>query len=387
MITAEEIRKKSENLYVEYLRSIIIEETFFPKVIRSDKSVSSDFNEMRKELENVIKHSKDRKEFGYTIVYDEKPTNTRKHGIQSSIKEINFQTEIDFLKYIHKEKEVAEFRTNCSLILSKFSELKEWICKHPNKVIENQNQWDDILKVCHYFKQKPINNDLYIRELPIEVHTKFIKNNEGIIRELLNILIKDYVQQNEKDFEKCFNLKCIEPLIRFRILDKQISQNYFYGIDDLSIPISQFEQLKLPLINVFVVENKTNLLTIALTLPKIEKTIVIFGSGYKVENLKNVKWLEQVKLFYWGDLDVHGFEILSQFRGYFRNVKSFLMDKDTFNKFFENDSGMSSKVIAKNLTDDEKQLYELLKNNNWRLEQEKIRLEYVKKSIEMSLAL
>ena len=77
MITVTEIKKKSENLYTEYLKSIVSGETFFPKTIRSDKSVSNDFGEMRKELAEVIGHSKDNKNYGYTINY--KQINTRKH--------------------------------------------------------------------------------------------------------------------------------------------------------------------------------------------------------------------------------------------------------------------------------------------------------------------
>jgi len=388
MITAGEIKKKSAAIYTEYLKSVISGDTFFPKAIRSDKSVSSDFSEMRKELAEVIKFSKDRKEFGYTVFY--KQINTRRHGLQNLPIEISFQSEIDFLKYLHKEKEAAEFRVNCSLILSEFPELKKWIYKYPLKVIDNQTKWNDLLKVCSYFKINP-NPNLYIRELPIRVHTKFIENNKGIVKELLDILIKGYIRQDETDFEKRFNLKYPEPTVRFRLLDKNISRQYFSGIDDLSISIGRFEQLKLPVKNVFIVENKTNLHTIAenlaisLTLPELEKTIVLFGGGYKVENLKNVKWFEQINLFYWGDLDVHGFEILSQFRGYFPHVKSFLMDEATF-KQFENEKGegkpgKTSVPYLKNLTEEEHRLYVLLKAGNWRLEQEKISFEYVNEII------
>ncbi|GHV07970.1 hypothetical protein FACS1894160_1480 [Bacteroidia bacterium] len=379
MITASEIKKKSENIYREYLQSVVSGEIFFPKILRSNKSVSSDFNEMRKELAEVIEYSKDRKGFGYTIIY--KQINTRNHGTQSLPEEISFQTEADFLKYLHKEKEVATFRINTQVILSRFHELKDWITKYPQKVIDNQEDWEGILKVCTYFKDNPVPN-LYIRELPIQVHTKFVENNKLIIKELLDILIVDFVKPEETNFEKRFNLKFAEPLVRFRILDTNIAQTYFSGIDDLSVPISQFEKLNLPIKNVLIVENKTNLLTIALTLPELEKTIVIFGSGYKVENLKNVDWFKQTRLFYWGDLDAQGFEILSQFRVYFSHVKSILMDKQTFEKFFENDKGTPSKITIKlNLTDEEQKLYELLKANNWRLEQEKILQRYVNEII------
>lgn len=85
-----------------------------------------------------------------------------------------------------------------------------------------------------------------------------------------------------------------------------------------------------------------------------------------------------------GDLDAQGFEILSQFRGYFPSVKSILMDKLTFDKYFENGKGTPSKIsIVSNLTVEERQLYKLLKEKNRRLEQEKIPFEYANEMITM----
>jgi hypothetical protein len=218
---------------------------------------------------------------------------------------------------------------------------------------------------------------LYIRELPIKVHTKFIELNQSLIKELLNILISEHINSEEKQFEKRFNLKYAEPQIRFKVLDKEIAEKSFSAIDNIAVPISQFESLNLPINKVLVVENKTTLYT-ALTLPKMEKTIAIFGSGYSVANLKNVKWFENIELLYWGDIDVQGFEILSQFRGYFQQTKSILMDLVTFEKFFENDLGTQTNIgTSLNLTDSEQELYDILKTNNWRLEQEKIPYDYV----------
>ncbi len=111
----------------------------------------------------------------------------------------------------------------------------------------------------------------------------------------------------------------------------------------------------------------------------MDKTIAIFESGYSVNNLKKTQWFSAVELFYWGDIDVQGFEILSQFRSYFPHAQSMLMDKVTFEKFFENDNGTPTNVSATlNLTEQEQQLYELLKINNWGLEQEKIPLYWIK---------
>jgi len=200
---------------------------------------------------------------------------------------------------------------------------------------------------------------------------------------LLDIIIEPSINISETKFEKRFNLKYNEPLVRFKILDSSISNKYFSGLTDISMPINQFNELILPIKKVIIVENKTNLYTVALTIPVQEKTIVIFGSGFKIENLKNAQWLNYVEILYWGDLDIQGFEILSQMRSYFIQTKSFLMDENTFNKFFENDNGTLSKVTTQlNLTKVELNIYEKLKQNNWRLEQEKIPLEYVKKKLE-----
>lgn len=222
--------------------------------------------------------------------------------------------------------------------------------------------------------------------MPINVHTKFIERNKSVIRELLDILLTEHINSDQKEFEKRFYLKFNEPLIRFKILDNEISQKYFSGIDDLAIPVSQFETLNLPIKRVLVVENKTTLYT-TLTLPKMDGAIAIFGSGYSVFNLKSAQWFFNVELFYWGDIDVQGFEILSQFRSYFLHTQSMLMDKVTFEKFFENDKGTLTNVSTKlNLTQEEQQLYELLKINNWRLEQEKIPLYWVKESFSKDIS-
>jgi hypothetical protein len=301
---------------------------------------------------------------------------TKSLGTQDLPTLIFFDTEKDFLKFLGREKEVELFKKSVEQIIKAFPQLKDWIIKNPIKVVNYQSEWESVLKVCQYFKQNPKPN-LYIRELPIKVHTKFIEHNQSVIKELLTILISEHINCEEKEFEKRFNLKFAEPQIRFKVLDKAIAEKFFSGVDDIAVPISQFETLNLPIKKVLVVENKTTLYT-TLTLPNMNGSIAIFGSGYSVYNLKNVHWFANLELLYWGDIDVQGFEILSQFRGYFQQTKSILMDKQTFDNFFEGDKGTPTIVFTGlNLKEDEQQLYDILKSNNWRLEQEKIPFDYV----------
>ncbi|ASB50373.1 Wadjet anti-phage system protein JetD domain-containing protein [Alkalitalea saponilacus] len=376
MITPKEIKDKTERKYISFFLPSLVENKPFEKlVIRSDKTYTkSSLPEFEKEIQQIISQSKEKKGFGYSLEFQQ--VKTKSLGLQDLPTSIFFDNEKDLLKYLGKEIEVELFKTNVTTIIKAFPELKDWIIKNPIKVINNQAEWVNILKVCGYFKQNPKPN-LYIRELPIKVHTKFIERNLGLIKELLNILISEHLNNEEKEFEKRFNLKFTEPQIRFKVLDIAIAEKFFSGIDDIAIPVSQFETLNLPIKKVLVVENKTTLYT-TLTLPKMNDAVAIFGSGYSVYNLKNVQWFANLDLLYWGDIDAQGFEILSQFRGYFQQTKSVLMDSETFEKFFENDSGSQTNICTlPNLTEDEQKLYETLKTNNWRLEQEKIPYDYV----------
>lgn len=377
MITPEQIKKKAERKYNSFLQSLINHKPFEKIIVSGDKSYTkSSLPEFEKEIQQIVSQSKEKKGFGYTLEFQQ--VKTKYLGTQDLPVAIYFDDQKDFLKFLGKENEVELFISSVESITKEFPELKEWIIKNPKKIIDNEDKWENILKVCQYFVQHPKPN-LYIRELPIKVHTKFIERNKSVIQELLDILLLENINITEKSFEKRFHLKFAEPQIRFKILDKAIANTFFSGVDDLAIPISQFEKLSLPLKKVLVVENKTTLYT-TLTLPNMNDTMAIFGSGYTVTLLKNVQWFKDVELHYWGDIDVQGFEILSQFRGYFPKTKSILMDKHTFDMFFENDLGTPTKIsVELNLSDEELQLYNTLKANNWRLEQEKIPLEYVNK--------
>lgn len=373
MITPIEIKKRATSKYKAYLQSVVEGESFNTFVIIGDKRPNENTAKFEEELTELISCSKEKIGYGYTIEYQ--TVKTKRHGIQDVPISISFQTEYDYLKYINKEKASAKFKKDITNILSSFPELKDWIYKYPVKVIDND--WESLLKVCKYFKDTP-KPHLYIRELPIQVHTKFIENKKSIIRELLDIVIAEKINDDEKQFERRFNLKYDEPIVRFKILDNVISHQLFGGLDDVSIPISKFQDLFLPIQTVYVVENKINMLTF----PIKRDSIVIWGHGFGVDIMKNVEWLKSKKIYYWGDLDAQGFQILSEFRTQFKQVQSFFMDRYTFDKYFEGDKGTVTNVDKELcLTREECDMYKYLKENNFRLEQEKIPYDYVLRQI------
>ena len=339
--------------------------------IPCDKKASDTIAEYQKEYNDIRSLSKEVKGYGYSIEW--KTVKNKMLGTQDFPCKIKFETAEDFERFLQKTKEVADFRKNVALINGKFPELQYWIERYPQKIIDNSEDWNDILKVLDYFSKNP-QPQLYIRELPIEVHTKFIEQHKALIGELLDIVIKEYINTNEKEFEKRYNLRYDEPTVRMRLLDRTLAKKLFYGLDDITIPVSLFLKLQIPISKVYIVENKVNFLTF----PLIPNSIVIWGKGYGVASIKDSELLKSIDLIYWGDLDAQGFEILSQFRGYFAHVKSMLMDKATFDKYFEKECGTPSKISVKlNLTTEEEELYQYIKVNNYRLEQEKIPQRYV----------
>lgn len=374
MITPEEILKKANRKFTSYLQSKINGDVFFPLVIPGNKIPSKSTSNYSEEIKKLYLDSKENRGFGYEITYTEK--RKKGLGLQSLPTLFTFTTEADYLKYLRKEKEFTLFYSLCDSTFIFFPELKDVIYNKPAILLNNIDKWEDLLKVCKYFKNSPRPN-LYIRELPIKVHTKFIENNKSVLTILLEAILNLSDVSSEKKFEKRFGLKYAEPMIRFKILDQDIADTSFSGVTDMALPISHFKQLNLDVSKVIIVENKTSLYT-TLTLPNMRKTIAIFGQGFGVSNLKGIDWLKTKEILYWGDFDAHGFQILSQVRGYYEQTKSVLMDKNTFDLFFENDIGTRSKVVElANLTEKENELHKFLLENNYRLEQEKIPHEYV----------
>jgi hypothetical protein len=381
MISPEEIKIFAEKQFQKYLQGILSGEYFIPiKVPVGVQKTTRPFQEISRDITNLQQNAKPITGFGYELVTSKR--NYNKHGLNTYIDNILFNHEIDFLKFIGKEKEVNIFKQTYPKLLSRFSELQEWIHRKPERVVINANKWDDLLKVCSYFSNNPKPN-LYIRQLPIEnLSTKFIQENREIIISLLNHLLPAYAKNEEtNDFEKRFGLKEPESLIRFRILDKAIFIN---GISDISMPISQFESLffKDSIDNIFIVENQM----CVLTFPPIPNSIVVFGSGKAVSNLSKITWVKYRKIFYWGDLDVEGLEMLSMVREFNDSVTPLMMDLKTFETFeiYHSEGKNSVKNIPSNLSEDEIELFNFLKLlpiKLCRLEQEYIPQLFVEESV------
>ncbi|MFD1007464.1 Wadjet anti-phage system protein JetD domain-containing protein [Oceanisphaera ostreae] len=272
------------------------------------------------------------------------------------------------------------FVADCTLISDSFPELRPWLPQAAATIGKYVGCWPQLLAVCRYLVNQP-RPGLYIRQLDISgVDSKFIEAHKPILKTLLDQLlpataIDEYFNGlREHGFEKRYGLNYEQPTVSFRLLDPALAAE-LGGLNELSIPLSTFSKLDLLLDRVFITENKVN----GLAFPAVRNALVIYGLGYGVQMLQKVPWLASCRLHYWGDIDSHGFAMLSQLRSYFPQAQSLLMDSDTLlhcRPLWGTETKPHAAVQLPRLNEPEQVLYQQLKQHHWqpnlRLEQERV---------------
>jgi hypothetical protein len=366
MLSPDEIKKRASRQYEYFLKNWLVNAAFQALDFRIGDT--KDFSELRDASHLLREKSKENIGYGYQLIWENKQK--RDLGNQTLPIRAIIDNSDDFLQLLSKQAEFKRFQADVSLIRQIIPSLENWLCVRPMRVIEYHGLWNDLLKVCTYFLAQ-LNLNLYIRELPIDVHSKFIEENATILRELLDYLLpSECINRDSTRFELRYGLKYDEPSIRLRLLDAKFKSLFAASLDDIAAPVSQVVKLNLDVRNVLIVENKITFLT----LPQIRDTVAIWGKGFQVELLVDIGWLKDTQIYYWGDLDAQGFQILSALRSNFPHTTSFLMDLQTFEKYqrFVVRGTTSPLVELTHLSPDEFSLYQNLAAETLRLEQERI---------------
>ncbi len=363
----EKLKPKWKNK--EILRACLTGDEFQHRISISSltkNDIYSSFEEVNSWIEEIEINSKN----GYKIEYREL------QGVGKYPRYALINSVQDAILLLNKSKEVKKFKENSEKLLLKFPELLDYIYDNCFKIAELK-EIDKIISVLLWFKENK-NRNFYIRELDIEgVDTKFIEGNSGILKELLSVILKDETIEQNKDFAKMFGFKVKPDIVRMRILDPE---KYILNFSDISVPIDEFASWDNDFSRIFIVENEINFLSF----PLLKNSLVIFGAGYGAGALKKVNWLKEREVYYWGDLDTHGFGILSNVRKYIENTKSFLMTEEILlahrDMWVEEDTQASSE--GRYLTPEEANLLHKLKTDVYgksvRLEQERIRYSFLK---------
>ena len=373
MLSADDIRKLCLRKYHAYLRSTLGADTFFPLKIRFGRpTTTAQWNDLQRDIAQLVQSNP-----GYQIDWEE--INTRKWGRQRLPSRVWFENETDYLRAINKTGEAALFRHNAQLACKDFPRMKEWFSAHISVALEHAEAWPPLLQVCRYFCENPRPN-CYAREIPLPIGTKFIEDHCAVLRSLLDFLLPpESIAGTTDHFETRFGLRYDETLVRMRILDSALKTRLHLPANDLSMPQSQFNALNWSGHTLIIVENKMTFLT----LPELGNSLGIWGMGNAAALLEKTAWLANCTLYYWGDLDVHGFHILSRLRRTFPSMQSLMMDEHTLASFkdFWQTAGDAAYEKTQNLTAEEQKTYVCLKNHKRLLEQERVTPAYSKQHL------
>ena len=367
----------------DILRSVVTGEALFPLRLRLKVPTATDVAERFDEVR--IWSSQLRAAKCYRVEMQ-----SVRHRVQGN-NAIPSQVWIDMLddavRVIDKADDLLRFGALVDATALRRETLIPWLADNPLRMLALAKVWTRFLDVVDWLEAHP-RPGVYIRQMDVPgVHSKFIETHRGVLTELLDLALPAAVIEPSavgvNQFARRYGFRDKPHRVRFRMLDP-VRALFPHLIErDVTLDADSFARLDPAVSNVFITENEINFLA----LPDVPDSLVIFGAGYGFELIADAAWLSRCRVFYWGDIDTHGFAILDQLRAAFSHVESFLMDRETLLAFpaqwGTEDQPVRSELAR--LSVEERSLFDDLRNNvmanNLRLEQERIGFRYVQAAL------
>lgn len=295
----------------------------------------------------------------------------------------------DALAIIDKASEARRYEALWRQTATEQPALLPWLVRYPLLALDLAVQWDRLLAVVGWVQAHP-RPDVYLRQVDVSgVDSKFIEVHRATLAQWLDLALPseaiDFTATGVAGFARRYGFRDKPVRIRFRLLDVGLpSLPGCDGLPDIALDEDSFSSLALPVARVFITENEVNFLAF----PPVAKSIVVFGAGYGWEALARASWLHGCALYYWGDIDTHGFAILDSLRARFPHVISFLMDRQTLvaHRLHWGNEPQPARHDLVRLTDAEAALYDALRVDpamqGARLEQERVEYRWLTECLE-----
>ena len=322
-------------------------------------------------------------------------------GVNAVPDEVWVDTLDDALALIGKHKEAKRFAGLVQGTREHYSALwpavLPWLERRPLNALALVDAWPRLLAVVAWLQAHP-RPAIYLRQVDLSgVDSKFIEANRGVLSELLDLALPaqaiDCSASGVSQFCQRYGFKDKPLRIRVRVLDPRLAVLPEGCEQDIGMTQAAFDRLDVPVLRVFITENEVNFLAF----PPLADSLVIFGAGYGFEVLVGARWLLDLDVYYWGDIDTHGFAILDQLRAQLPHVQSLLMDRDTLMAHVGQWGDEAQPVLRDlpRLTVAESALFDALRDRHLhadplgakqssagvRLEQERIGFEWVKAAL------
>lgn len=254
--------------------------------------------------------------------------------------------------------------------------------RHPHTVLDAAAAWPTLLAVTAWLLQHPYSGKP-ARQVPVAgIHTKLIEQNTKLLRTLLDTADPGLADPAAASFAGRYGLATPARMLRLRGtgpalgLPHLVAAEVYWPVEGLAGSEACAGGIR----QVVIVENVITFQAI----PIVPGRLVLWGSGKEVaELLHPIDWLRNptVDVVYWGDLDTHGFHILSVARAAIPHLRSILMEQTTLltHKAWWGTETTPYTGVIDRLTSDEAETLRVLRDGNYgtrlRLEQEYIPLD------------
>lgn len=239
-----------------------------------------------------------------------------------------------------------------------------------------------LIDVAGWLLEHP-DSGLFVRELPVEgVDTKWFETHCTALFRLWNFargVMGEPAAASPAEFLTAAGLREKPVFVRVR------HAGHWTGGDPDEVVQLTLERLAADPTDpadapaVLIIENEQTGLSVE-TDPSVP---ILIGLGYGVAALRNVPWLAQRRILYFGDLDTHGLAILAECRRALPQTESVLMNRAVWEEW-RRLAAQEPVPVAKRpvgLTAEEAALFDALKAVKGRLEQERIPLAVVNRAV------
>ena len=240
----------------------------------------------------------------------------------------------------------------------------DWLLARPLVALGHADEWPTLLAAYRWLESAR-GSGRYLRQIDAPgVDTKFVEARRSVLAAMLG------VSGQSASFLTDLGLRTKPEYVRIRFAESTAPVH----VSEVSVRVDELDGLGMSFASAVVVENEITYLT----LPVPDEGVVIWGRGFDVARLGRWQALHHSAVYYWGDLDTHGFAILHRLRSHLPQTRSFLMDAETLHthsRRWGSESRPTSAELTR-LTAEEAAVYDDLVSDRFgervRLEQERI---------------
>lgn len=191
---------------------------------------------------------------------------------------------------------------------------RAWVLQHPHAALAAADEWPEILAALDWIGRER-GAGRFLREVTASgVDTKLIERRRGVLAGMLG------VPAGADAFAQALGFAMRPATVRLRFDPRVFGfptgfTEGVFRLDELDSALSSASQA-------LIIENEATYLAA----PIPENGVVLWGKGYDAAGPASLRWLREVPVTYWGDIDTHGFAILNRVRSRLPQVRSVLMD-------------------------------------------------------------